>query len=223
MSDQTPPRRSRRGAVAIVVVLVLVIAGVTGIAIATAGGGGAPGAAGSTTPGATLGAAGTVTPSATPSADTSKPPAVLKPTTTASPTPQPTKTATISEPTAVPIKKELTATVVKMAAVTGVADGPGEIGGPSVRFTIRITNTTGKTFSLSSTVVNAYYGSASTPAVQLRKPGAKDFPTSVKDGASATGVYVFNIPKADRGKVEITVDTSVQNPVVAFKGSAPRS
>ena len=100
--------------------------------------------------------------------------------------------------------------------------GPGEIGGPSVRFTIRITNTTGKTFNLTNTVVNAYYGTSSTPAVQLQQPGGKDFPTSVKTGASATGVFVFNIPKAQRAHVEVTVDTAVQNPVIAFKGPAPK-
>jgi hypothetical protein len=123
----------------------------------------------------------------------------------------------------VPIKKELTAAVVRSEAVAGKADGPGEIGGPAVRFTVRITNTTGAPVSLADTVVNAYYGSAETPAVQLRMPGGVDFPTSVADGGSATGVFVFNIPSASRSSVKVTVDTSVRNPVIAFQGSAPRA
>jgi len=113
--------------------------------------------------------------------------------------------------------------VVKMEAVAGKADGPGEIAGPAVRFTIRIENTTGKTVALSNTVVNAYYGSDESPAVQLRLPGGSDFPAGVKDGATATGVYLFNIPTDERSDVRVTVDTAVNNPVIAFEGAAPKA
>jgi hypothetical protein len=221
MTDQPTPRSPMRTTAIIVGALVLVIAAVTAIGLLASG---APKAASTTRPpiaGTTISPAATPVPlvTATTAAPTVTPTPVKQ---TSAPTPQPTKTAAISKPTAVPIKKELTATVVKMDAVTGTADGPGEIAGPSVRFTISISNTTGKTFVLSNTVVNAYYGTAATPAVQLRRPGGKDFPASVKNGSSATGVFVFNIPEASRSKVKVTVDTSVQNPVVAFEGSAPR-
>jgi hypothetical protein len=226
MSDQPTPRSSRRATAIIIGVLVLVIAAVIGIALLASGAG--VRAAGTQAPSA----AGTVpiataTPplvTATAAASTETPTPASSPTkSAAAPTPQPTKTATISKPTAVPIKKELTATVVKMEAVTGTAEGPGEIGGPSVRFTIRIANTTGKPFLLSNTVVNAYYGTDATPAVQLHQPGGRDFPASVQNGASATGVFIFNLPTSARGDVRVTVDTSVRNPVVAFQGTAPRS
>ena len=225
MSDPQHPRTPKRITAIILGVLVLVIAGVAGMGVLAS----ATRAAAPTTPAPTItGSAVAVTLTPTP---TSAATATARP--TASPTstptkqapvstPQPTKTATISKPTAVPIKKELTATVVKSEAVTGKADGPGEIGGPSVRFTITITNTTGASIPLSSTVVNAYYGSDATPAVQLRMPGGVDFPATVADGASATGVFVFNIPNASRSDVKVTVDTSVRNPVIAFQGSTPR-
>jgi hypothetical protein len=226
MTDQqTPsPRHPGRVTAVIVSVLVVVIAAVAGIGLLTSGAAApasttaAPAAAASET----IPAETTATPlaTATTAAPTDTPTPVRS---SAAPTPQPTKTATISKPTQVPIKKELTATVVKMEAVTGTADGPGEIGGPSVRFTITITNTTGKVFVLSNTVVNAFYGSDATPAVQLRSPGGKDFPASVANGASATGVFVFNIPAASRSNVKVTVDTAVQNPVIAFQGAAPRA
>jgi hypothetical protein len=229
MTDQPQPRRTRRTTALIVGALVLVVAVVAVIGLLTAGRA-AP--ASTSTPVAQEGAAASSAASAAPAAPTpsssskpSKPakaPTVVKTEPAGRPTPQPTKTATIAEPTAVPIKQELTAAVTKMTAVTGTADGPGEIGGPSVRFTITIENTTGKTFSLSNTVVNAYYGKAATPAVQLRSPGGKDFPSSVRNGGSATGSFVFNIPKASRSSVKVTVDTSVQNPVIAFQGAAPR-
>jgi hypothetical protein len=161
----------------------------------------------------------TAKPSTSPVAST---PARTGPTVVALPaaTPQPTRTATISHPTA--IVKALTAKVTRMEAVTGTAEGPGEIGGPSVRFTITITNTTGATVDLSNTVVNAYFGAHATPAVELRMPGGRAFPAAVRSGESATGVFVFNIPRADRSHVEVTVDTSVRNPVIAFTGAAPK-
>lgn len=220
MTDQTAPRRPRRGTAAIVGALVLVIAAVVVIAVLTAGRAASPASTASTSPGpssaapATSSAAASPTPTSTP-----KKSAKPKPAITAS-TPQPTKTATISS--AAPIVKELTAEVTKMEAVQGKATGPGEIAGPSVRFTITIKNSTAKKVDLSSTVVNAYAGSDSAPAIPLQGPGGKPFPSSVAAGSSATGVFVFNIPRADRGHVEVTVDTSVRNPVVAFKGAAPR-
>ena len=137
------------------------------------------------------------------------------------PNPQPTKTATIKGEVAVPIKPELAATVTGMAAVQGKAEGPGEIAGPAVRFTISITNDTGKPFNLANTVVNAYSGADASPADPLTSEGTT-FPKSLKDGESATAQFVFTIPEDQRDMVLVTVDTSVQNPVVAFRGPAPR-
>ena len=219
-----PVRRagSRRAAAVLITVLALVIAAFVVVGIVTAAASPAgPVAPSSTAPAATVtpspgsSASASVTPTPTASA-TAKP----KPTKVAVPKVQPTATATISAPKA--IVKRLTAKVSKMEAVTGKANAPGEVGGPSVRFTITITNTTGKSVNLSNTVVNAYYGSAATPAIELQSPGGADFPASVATGRSATGVFVFNIPTASRGSVKVTVDTSVNNPVVAFKGAAPK-
>lgn len=137
----------------------------------------------------------------------------------AHPTPQPTKTASIKSKLA--IKPELAATVTAMTAVQGEAKGPGEIAGPAVSFTVRITNTTGRTADLSHTVVNAYYGADASPAQPLTA-GTVAFPTSLADGAGATGSFVFTVPESARDSVLVTVDTSVANPVVAFKGAAPR-
>lgn len=232
MIDQPRPHPARRRTVLVVAVLVLVAAVVTIIALVN-GSGPTPSAAptptvGRTTPTSTSPATSTASTATTapalPATPTSGAP-TTQPSdkATTDPTSQPTKTAMISKPTSVPITTELKASVEKMEAVKGTADGPGEVGGPSVRFTIKITNTTGKTYSLSNTVVNAYYGSAQSPAIPLRSPGGTNFPTSVKDGGSAAGVYLFNIPKASRGNVRVTLDTDVQNPVIAFDGAAPRS
>jgi hypothetical protein len=144
-----------------------------------------------------------------------------QPSSVAKPNPQPTKTATIKGKVAVPIKPELAATVTGMTAVQGEAQGPGEIAGPAVKFTIAIKNDTGKPFNLANTVVNAYSGADASPAEQLTSEGTA-FPKLLKDGESASAQFVFTIPEDERGTVLVTVDTSVQNPVVAFRGSAPR-
>jgi cytoskeletal protein RodZ len=225
MTDQNAPRRPRRGTIAIVGVLVLVIAAVAVIAALVAGR--------SSAPAAEVAASGDPTAVATPSTSSASASASASTSPTAGPTrttaprpaatassPQPTRTATISS--AAPIVKSLTAEVTRMEAVQGEATGPGEIAGPSVRFTITITNSTGRKVDLSSTVVNAFAGTDSEPAIPLQGPGGKPFPSAVADGRTATGVFVFNIARADRSRVEVTVDTSVRNPVVAFKGAAPR-
>jgi hypothetical protein len=222
MTDQNAPRRRRWGTTAIVLLLVLVVAAVATTALLTAGSSssaptatGTAGTTSSATPTASAASSATVpTPSVSPLKRSTPTPGV-----TAS-SPQPTRTAALAAPA--PIKKALTAAVSRMEAVQGTASGPGEVAGPAVRFTITITNTTGKRVDLTNTVVNAYSGTDSAPAIELQSPGAEPFPASVANGASAKGVFVFNIPKADRKHVEITVDTSVLNPVVAFKGSAPR-
>ncbi len=217
MSITSNPQRSRLLGWLLVIVLTAVIVGfvLLGLANATsrsfaAGPGGQP--AGVVTSSATT---GTATQTSTPAA-TAKPTAVpVAPATT-----QPTKSASITKPQT--IVKAFTAKVTKMTAVQGVANGPGEIAGPAVRFTITLTNTTGEPIDLSTTVVNAYYGSDRTPADSLDGPGGSAFTKTLADGGTATGSYVFSIPEDERGTVEITIDTSVANSVVAFTGSAPR-
>jgi len=224
MTDPIQPKRGRWAAPALIAILAAVIVVVVVIGVVSAAN--SPKNAATTSsaavPTGSASASASATASSSPSASSS-PAASSTPTRTtpaAAATPQPTKTATISAPTA--IVKSLTAKVTKMEAVQGKANGPGEVAGPSVRFTITITNSTGKTVDLSNTVVNAYYGSDATPATELQQPGGQAFPASVASGSTATGVFVFNIPTASRNKVTVTVDTSVQNPVIAFRGAAPR-
>lgn len=138
----------------------------------------------------------------------------------AQPKPQATKQAKLEAPAA--IASDLVAEVVSMTPVRGAASAPGEIAGPAVRFTIRIKNDTGAPVNLANTVVNAYYGASGTPAILLDKPGGRPFPSSIADGKTVTGAFVFTIPADQRDQVKVTVDTSVDRSVVAFTGVAPR-
>jgi hypothetical protein len=141
------------------------------------------------------------------------------PVATASPVPQPTETAPLRS--AAPISGSLTAAIVSMKAVEASATQPGQVGGPAVRFTVRLTNTGTSPIDLSSTVLNVYSGVDEEPAYQLDSDGVV-FPASVPAGRSVTGSAVFTIPTADRAHVQVTVDTSTSAPVVAFSGAAPR-
>jgi hypothetical protein len=193
---------SRTTRVTTLVVAALVAVVIAGVAFGVTHGGAADGA----TP------AAADTPSTSAAAVTSTDAA------TGSPTPQPTATAALQS--AAPITSALTAEIVSMQAVQAKATQPGQVGGPAVRFTIKLTNTGGTAIDLSSTVVDVYSGVDQDPAYQLDSDGLV-FPASVAARSSVTGTAVFTIPVDARGQVRVTVDTSATSTVVAFSGAAP--
>jgi hypothetical protein len=141
---------------------------------------------------------------------------------TASASPSPSASATAA-PIAQPgtIKPGLTAQFTKFEAVDGIAKTPGEVSGPSVRFTVVITNSGSAAESLATTVVTAYYGDDNTPALQLSEPGGSDLPQSVAAGSTATGVYIFTIPADQRNNVRLEVDYSTKVTPLIFQGALP--
>lgn len=113
----------------------------------------------------------------------------------------------------------VTVRVPKVEKVTGEANVPGEVGGPSLRFTVELTNGTGKTLDLRTVVVNAYYGPDRTPAPPLLKPGGKAFEPEAGVDDSARGAFVFNIPAEFQDDVELEVDPGVGKAIVIFTGA----
>ena len=111
--------------------------------------------------------------------------------------------------------------ISELEAVEGVARGPGEIAGPSLRFAVSVRNDTAATVSLTSTVVNFFFGAAQSPATELAAPGGVPFPDAVAAGQSAQGVFVFTVPADARDEVQIAVDYSAGVPIVLFEGAAP--
>ncbi|TFB75821.1 hypothetical protein E3O06_04015 [Cryobacterium glaciale] len=206
-----------------VLVVVLVVAGVA------SSNGTAPDAAGisaSSTPSPRA----TATMPSTPSAVPSPPPTAITPPTEAAPAP--TEAAGELVPPAaqapVPLTEPAAAVpgvvfgVGAVEAVHGVARGPGEVGGPSLRFTVTVRNETSDTVSLASTVVNLFFGPDQSPATELTSSGGAPFPASVAPGATQQGVFVFAVPSDQRDQVRIAVDYSVGVPIVLFEGAAPR-
>ena len=111
--------------------------------------------------------------------------------------------------------------ISELEAVEGVARGPGEIAGPSLRFAVSVRNDTAATVSLTSTVVNFFFGAAQSPATELAAPGGVPFPDAVAAGQAAQGVFVFTVPADARDEVQIAVDYSAGVPIVLFEGAAP--
>ncbi|GAA1851444.1 hypothetical protein ACFFOM_11115 [Microlunatus capsulatus] len=139
----------------------------------------------------------------------------------------PAPTAEVSTKPPVPldepeeVEEGLTARVSRLEAVAGEASGPGEVSGPAVRATVTLTNRSGERVDLSSTVVNLYHGADEAPGSALSGPGTRALPRSVAPGERASGTFVFAVPEDRRSDVLITVDYSVDTPVVAFRGRAP--
>lgn len=115
----------------------------------------------------------------------------------------------------------MSARVAGLESVDGVAEGPGEVAGPSVRVSVVLTNGTGAAASLDSTVVNLYAGEQLAPGEPLSGPGVSVFTGSLAPGASATGVYVFRVPSDLRDRLQITVSYDPTATTVLFEGAGP--
>ncbi|WP_162942776.1 hypothetical protein [Cryobacterium soli] len=168
-------------------------------------------------------------PSAPPTTPSDPPAATLPQVTTEAPAPAPTEgsNAPLAELPPVPLTEQVAPVpgvvfgIDGLESVEGVAQGPGEVGGPALRFTLTVRNDTGATVSLLSTVVNLYAGTEQLPMIDLQQPGAVPLPGEVAAGGTVTGVFVFAVPVEERGRVKIGVDYTVGVPIVVFEGEAP--
>lgn len=151
-----------------------------------------PVVAGATTEGAAPGGTATAAPDA--AAPVTVPPAAAP------------ASGTVSSAVGAPaeVAPRVTVTVDSLEAIQGDGDGPGEVDGPSVRFTVRVSNGSDAELSLVGAVVNAYFGDAQTPGIQLSGSGSSPLPSSVAARADATGTYVFLLPAgATTTRVEV--------------------
>ena len=119
------------------------------------------------------------------------------------------------------MKSGLTASITKMKAIEGEAQGPGEVAGPAVQFTLVLQEHLRRGTALRTTVVNLVLRDRQDARLGVADrlgPAAGH----VAAGGQATATYVFQVPTKQRDNVLITVDYSVDVSLVAFKGKAPR-
>ena len=114
--------------------------------------------------------------------------------------------------------KGVTVQVMKIEPVKGKAHGPGEIAGQAVRLTVQVDNGSDKRLSMELALVNAYYGKARTPAAALSGPGAHPLAGSIEPGGSASGRYVFGVPKRKQDKLTVEFSYKTDAPTVIFSG-----
>ena len=165
------------------------------------------------------GAAATADPTL-PAAPSSAPPAT--------PTPEePLEGSAAPPPTQAPVALDQTAAVgdgmtvdvVGIEEVEGTASGPGNIAGPALRVTVRLTNGTSGPVSLDGTAVELRYGFDQAPASPLEDPSQVRFAGGLEPGASVEGVYVFTVPTEARYAVTVLVEYAPGTPFVVFTGS----
>jgi hypothetical protein len=117
----------------------------------------------------------------------------------------------------------VSARLVSIEPVDGVAEGPGEVSGPSLQVTVELTNATATSVSLDTTVVDLYAGPDAVPGELLA--GAEDtlFSGEMAPGTSATAVYVFRVAPELRSRIQVTVSYTPGAPTVLFEGPMPGS
>lgn len=108
--------------------------------------------------------------------------------------------------------------LVRVERVQGVAAAPGEISGPAVRLTVRITNGSSKPIDAGLVAVNVYYGAARDPAPSIMQPGGEPFAGSIASGESATGVYLFEGDGVELADTLVGVDAVPGEPTFTFRG-----
>jgi hypothetical protein len=114
----------------------------------------------------------------------------------------------------------MTLRILRIESVQGEARGPGEIAGPAVRLTLKMSNSSDAAVSLEGAVVDVSTGADHTPAPGLTGPGGREFEGELPAGGSATAAYVFAVPEGDRDRLRVAVSYVAAAPVVVFAGPA---
>lgn len=106
---------------------------------------------------------------------------------------------------------QMTVTPTTVSAVRA-----GETAGPAIKVELSISNPGGSAVAMSELAVNAYYGSASTPAVEM-SDGAQPILGTLKAGETRHGVYYFSVPSTQASSAVVTVTDAAGAPVTVFK------
>jgi hypothetical protein len=178
-----------------------------------------PGSASAPAPARTSASAGS-SPTPEPGALTPVPPPTPGDTSsTVAPRPVETRKPVKLDQPAVPTR-EVTVRVTRLRAVQAKAQGPGEVSGPGLELRVQVRNQ-GSALDLSGAAVTLTAADGS-PGQMMTGPPAAPLPASVAAGRTATGTYVFTVPKGQRDPVQVVVTLSEKLAVVTFSGSGPR-
>lgn len=113
------------------------------------------------------------------------------------------------------------AVITKIEAITIEARMPGEVTGAGLALTLKITNLGDAPFDTTRTLMTIV-GSDKAPGAEMSGGPSKPFSAEIKPGESATGVFVFTIPKDKRNPITVYVTLPSESPVMVFEGPAPQ-
>ncbi len=114
---------------------------------------------------------------------------------------------------------DVSAAITSVSAVTATGVGPGEITGPAVAVTVKITNESAEPFDLDSVFVDLTDSTGGPGQPSISNP-AMPLTGELAAGSNAEGVYVFRVPEDARKPVTILVSNTMAAKVVSFVGDA---
>lgn len=113
----------------------------------------------------------------------------------------------------------ISGSLVEIAAIDGSGVGRGNVAGPALRVTVRLTNGTDEAVPLDGVAVELTHGTGAVPASPLDDPSRSPFGGTLEPGDSAEAVYVFRVPADDRQVVSVAVGYEAGAPFMVFTGA----
>lgn len=114
---------------------------------------------------------------------------------------------------------DVTVSVARVERIDGSGVGPGNLAGPAVRVTVRLTNEQPDAVMVGLVAVSLTYGVENTPASPLEDPSVQPLRGELDPGETAEGRYVFSLPR-DSGDIQLRVGWQAPAPVAVFVGPA---
>jgi hypothetical protein len=130
--------------------------------------------------------------------------------------PSRTRTTLPPAPTSTPVDVagRARAALVGSRSVTVAGQGPGELSGPGVALTLKVTNPSGPSLDLGAVTVTAdVAGQEASPSTAAP---ARPLTGTLRPGGTATGVYVFVLPAGTARPVAVVVSLAPELPVARF-------
>jgi hypothetical protein len=115
------------------------------------------------------------------------------------------------------LSSKVTISIVSAKRQHVEATTPGEISGPAIVVTVRVTNGTTAALDLGSTVVSLV-DAAGNLGQPTTAGAANPFTDTIAPGKSLDGVYVFGIPISGTNPIQISVSYAGGGPVAVFAG-----
>ncbi|HEY5822679.1 MAG TPA: hypothetical protein VIT20_11925 [Propionibacteriaceae bacterium] len=113
----------------------------------------------------------------------------------------------------------VTARLGEIRSVTAKASGPGEVSGPGLAVTVRVSNGSKASVGLDQVVVTVT-GADGSPGNAMSGKPAKPLSGQVAAGKSASGVYVFTLDQGQRDPITVNLTLGGGEVVLVFTGKA---